>query len=245
MRLLAFCNACLRQGHSGRDDGHPSASEAELITVTSGLFTDWTCRNGHTAKYWHGAPFFEHLFAHGVKALAQGDTRASVLNFYSCWDNFVSYVIRVLVDEAGHSASSIPKDYSLAERRVGVFAGLYFGRTSRWPATAGADAASVRNKVIHDDKIPSESEAFKVAEAVQKAVTACKVDLGEDLFQSHATGEKAHARFARDLLAAGIEDAEAANVTAMYEGGSLVHVDVAEFVRRMRAGEVLTEPSNH
>lgn len=244
MRVLAFCNVCIRQ-HQGQEVGQAEAYEAEPITVTSGLFTDWTCRKGHAAKYWHGAPFFEHLFAHGVKALAQGDTRASVLNFYSCWDNFVSYVIRILVDEAGQSGSSIPKDFALAERRVGVFAGLYFGRTARWPTTAGPDAAATRNKVIHDDKIPSEAEALKVADAIQKAITACKVDLGEDLFQSHATGEKAHARFARDLLAAGIEDADAANVTAMYEGGSLVHVDVAEFVRRMRASEVLTEPIKH
>jgi hypothetical protein len=240
MKVVAFCNLCIRD-----HPGAVSLNDGELITVTAGTFIDWKYRNGHQAKYWMSAPFYELLLAHGVHTLAERGTRAAVLNFYSCWETFVSYVIRMLVEEAGNASSLVPKDHGLAERRIGVFAGLYFERTRQWPPTAGPSAASLRNKVIHDDTIPSEGEVSTLADAVQKAIIGCKAGLGDELFRSQAEGEKAHGRFERDLLAAGIEDAEAANVTAMYEGGSLTQVDVNEFVRWIRAGEPLEDPSEH
>lgn len=247
MKIVAFCSRCIReqQLETGQASGAISATDGEVVTVTAGAFIEWTCRNGHKALYWHGAPFYERLFAHAVQMLADSDMRGAVLSFYSCWDNFASYVIRILIDAAKESAPAVPKDYSLVERRVGMFAGLFFGRTSRWPILPGSDAASIRNKVIHDDKLPTEREALRVGEAVQSAITDCIARLGQDLFDSYAAGEKAEARFSRDLTAAGIDDAEAANVMAMYEAGSLVYVDVAEFVRRIRMGEPLTDPAEH
>lgn len=246
----AFCRQCFLERHGEFQESHGEEAESlldgedgETITVTASPFTEWTCQAGHRARHWAGAPFFELLFAHGVHAIAECDYRAAVLNFYSCWDNFVSYVIRILVDDIGNSQVSVPKDYALAERRTGLFAGLCFARTGQWPPLPGSDAAAVRNKVIHDDKIPSETESLKVATAVQEAVTGCKAALTDDLFVSHSSGERAHARFERDLLAAGFRDAIAANAVPVFESGSLVHVDVADSVRRMRLGLPLEDPT--
>ncbi|MCP6755943.1 hypothetical protein NL533_30440, partial [Klebsiella pneumoniae] len=79
-------------------------------------------------------------------------------------------------------------------------------RTSEWPKFVPEDVVSMRNKVIHDDRLPAEEEAFCVAEAVQATITLNKTTLGLSLFESHVIGPKAHERLDRDALEMDVAD---------------------------------------
>jgi hypothetical protein len=126
---------------------------------------------------------------------------------------------------------------------MGLFAGLFFARAGEWPRFVPEDVVSMRNKVIHDDRLPTEEEAFCVAEAVQTTITVNKTTLGLSLFESHVMGPKAQEKLDRALRAAGIEDE--GNVLAFFEPGSLTHADVREIVRHLRSGEPLLDPPEH
>ncbi len=144
--------------------------------------------------------------------LALKDTREAVLAFYSAWDNFVAHTVDIVLDEFGVTAS-MPSSTKRAEPRHGAFVALFLAKTKQTlPTVPSSGTARMRNSVIHDDKIPTEDEALKVGEDVQRCILACQGAL-PGLHEEYARGAKSVARIQRLLAAAKLSAADMTGVS--------------------------------
>lgn len=177
MKILAVCQKCISQW---QNQGVIDADiENRLLRARTPIKTDlslpltWTCENGHTNRMFIPAPFYELLFLRGIADAASYDYRMAVVNFYSSWECFVAFAIKILIKKVGIEFKSL-SDLMRSEPQVGLYSGLYMSKTNKIPTCLSNKTRKIRNKVIHSDLIPTEEEVLALGKEVQTAIQNAK-----------------------------------------------------------------------
>lgn len=208
MKVRISCMTCAESQDSLQD------SSSGWATVTTLAVNQWTCPSGHANRFLLADPFYQQLFEEGVLDLALMDTREAVLAFYSAWDNFAAHTVDILLTEFGVGVE-LPRDAKRAEPRRGAFISLLLVKTKAAPRLPTNKTSETRNLVIHDDKIPSEEDAFAVGEDVQACILACQATL-PGLHEEYAHGAKSVPRRNRLLEAARLSPGDLVGVAQTF-----------------------------
>lgn len=163
MKTRVFCKECFQ---ALKDEGLKDEIAIDRAhfwhPITDESIQKGRCPEDHVNFVWFAAPFYDLLYSKAVFELARLDTRSSVLNFFSAWENFVSHTVTLLLQKA--DISETPSHLKLSERRLGMYVGLYAAKTQQLPSLPEEDTTRmIRNKIIHDYKIPKEEEVLRVA----------------------------------------------------------------------------------
>jgi hypothetical protein len=125
----------------------------------------------------------------------------------------VAHTVDILLDEFEASHEKMPDPLKRAEPRLGAFVALCLAKIKKVPDLPDTTiAAGVRNKVIHDEKVPTEDEAFKIGEEVRRCILSCQSSLGT-LHEDYAHGVKSMPRRTRILKAAKVSESDLAGVS--------------------------------
>jgi len=149
----------------------------------------WHCEEGHVNHSWLSSPFYDLLYSKALTDLARLDTRSAGLNFFSAWENFVAQTIDLLLQKIEVS-SKIPSDLSQSERRLGMYVGLYAAKTLDFPKLPKGETRNIRNKIVHDNMIPSENEVIAAAGDIRSCIMQATQKL-DPLHQDYSMGQNA------------------------------------------------------
>ena len=207
MQLHLPCSTCKKEVLAR---GSPDAviGIRALLSLTPSEIHKMTCPRGHENWVWLAHPFHEILLYRGIQELAAGDTRGAALSFYSAWDNFVKHMVELYVTDDTYAIPPIgpcPKGLARSEPRLGVYAGIYVSIFKGWPQIVSEDSTKTRNKVIHDDHVPSRQEVLKLAEDVQRCIRFGFSEMQEAQqeqmwgLEAHSRGLEAFSRFLEGL----------------------------------------------
>ena len=150
MRLLAVCTKC----------------RGSLELLFADYFEDgvaeFECSKGHKSVYIVQAQKFEMLLESAANAIIDGYTLEAASSFYSAYERFLEFFIRVICDKRGVKPDSFKKTFKQisrqSERQVGAFLFLYLLEFEK-PYKLNDKITEFRNKVIHKGYIPTPKEA--------------------------------------------------------------------------------------
>lgn len=221
--------SCMRCVHAMEAAGEPDAYSRAIVMVpvTAGGVFEWTCKNGHTVAMWLSSPLYVLLYSEGISDLADNDTRSGVLNIYSAWENFVAQAVGTLLHSYGVS-DDVPGSIRRAEPMIGMFAALFASKTVRFPDLVKPEATAIRNAVAHGDLIPTNEQAFKVADAVRGCINNAVNALGMGDLEHYRSPSQ------RERIENELREYEAAHPRAslapFYYGSGELRIDVREAI---------------
>lgn len=181
MKVPLTCMKCLME--RGVD-----GVQTFISPINDNRYFELTCQRGHKTFVMLQNPKHEVLFEIGLNALIDGYPREAISSFASCLEVFYEFCIRRLAAYKGLDSDQFEKTWkavSLSERQIGAFAMLGLFLFESAPILLNEKCIRLRNKVIHQGKIPSFDEVLDYGERVVECIS-CNLKkisdlMGEDL----------------------------------------------------------------
>jgi len=200
MRIKITCFECC----GGRDVAYADVTSQPLRD--DGLYR-FTCSRGHVAIIVLEQLLFEVLAEVALQALLDGYCREAVSSFASSLERFYEFYFRVVSRTRGTEPATISAAWKLiqaqSERQLGAFVSLYLTENGKAPPLLGDVHVAVRNRVVHQGKIPTEAEAVAYGQAVVEYVQARLNEMHPRHFQGIRDEVLEHQRVALQLLKPG------------------------------------------
>lgn len=152
----------------GDDSDTPTALFPALYTDSS--IYEFKCQQGHFNSIVLKEQLFEVLYEVSAVAYVEGYYRDAVASSSAALERFYEFVIRLLLSEKIKDESIIEKVWKKvsrqSERQLGAYQFLFLSELAQEPITLSTDTTGLRNKVIHQGKIPTKLESLHFLEAV-------------------------------------------------------------------------------
>jgi hypothetical protein len=156
MRIPITCMSCFQER------GSPREILAVLEVTDDGRY-EFICDQGHKTTTVLQNQKFEVLFEIALHAIHDGYYRDAVSSFAASLERFYEFAIRIFLRkseiEQGLIEESWKKINGSSERQLGAFCFLWLSHFQAVPSLLSDKCVSFRNKVIHQGKIPTRSEA--------------------------------------------------------------------------------------
>ncbi|MBM4867551.1 hypothetical protein HYO49_13480 [Vibrio parahaemolyticus] len=163
MKLNISCFECHRQDLNSLFD------HVEVVLRDDGLY-ETICPNGHTELTVLSNVKFEVLFEIGAHAILDGYYREAISSFSSSLERFYEFFLKVLMTEKGLEWESILNSWksvsNQSERQLGAYIIMYTSELGEHPPLLKGKLVNLRNKVIHQGKIPTKDEVMEYGQAV-------------------------------------------------------------------------------
>jgi len=162
MKISLPCMECFREL------GYPS-----LEFINADYYDDMVahirCKRGHTSSVVLQSQKFEVLLESATNALIEDYTTEAVFAFYSAYERFLEFCIRVICDKREVEKLEFEENFKQiarqSERQLGGFLILHlieFGKNYK----IQNKITDLRNKVVHKGHIPTPEEAREFAEII-------------------------------------------------------------------------------
>lgn len=173
MKIRSVCNICLdnwEQNNVAPDEIERRLSISWRIITSFDAIQEWKCQAGHRNFTWLSTPFYDLLYSKALSDLARLDTRSAGINFFTAWENFLAHTVNLLLKKVG-VADDLPHSLTLSERRLGLYVGAYAAAAGEFPKLPKDDTTRMlRNKIVHDNMIPSEDDIIAAAEDIRSCI---------------------------------------------------------------------------
>jgi hypothetical protein len=150
----------------------PLIREMDAADLYSGKMT-LRCKQGHTTVVTLPIPEFDLLFDFGCSAMLDGYPREAVTTFATSFERFAEFTCRFLLARGNVSFERIDAWWkevaTSSERQMGSFVALWISHFRSPPPLLPRKQVEIRNKCVHQGRIPPESEARAYGEAVLRA----------------------------------------------------------------------------
>jgi hypothetical protein len=153
-----------------------------------------------------------------------------VLDFYSAWENFVSFTVSALLLDVGVTAP-LRGALRRTEPLLGMYMGLCAAKTGRLPDVVHSKVTELRNSVVHDDALPSDSQALESGRSVQWCILSC-ISWLEPLHVATAAVVEHFKEYLADLERLGVDQSEVLQLGAFHEVEWDIEHAVADLRRR-------------
>jgi hypothetical protein len=128
-----------------------------------------TCNEGHRSTFVLQNQRFELLYETGAQAIIDGYYREAISSFAAALERAYEFFSTACMIQRGCSwdaLDSAKKLNHLSERELGAFITLYTLEIGSAPELLHRNLVELRNKVVHQGRIPTRAEALKFGEAV-------------------------------------------------------------------------------
>ena len=187
MRHLVSCPICPAE--------NLNAGNTTFISYGNNSTYELTCGNGHGYIALIQNQQFELLFEMALQALDDGYYREAVMSAATSLESFFGYYVRLIWTHQGvppEEAEATWKRIRLAERRIGLFLGLYVlenkasAPTLQQRIESPFNTIELRNEVTHNGYIPTEVEATSYCGFVYKYISDIERELPDHYSDSIA-----------------------------------------------------------
>lgn len=186
MRIEIKCNVCSR---NQAEENSSFVRYSRLCSVRDDGIYEFECPEGHRSITVLRTPKHEVLFAIASNALLDGYLREAMASFATSLERFYEFVIRVIC-----RAKSIPQQNiaqcwksvsKQSERQLGAFTMLWFVEMGDPPDLLPTTMVELRNKVIHQGKVPTYQECIKFGQAVVDIISPVERKMLDKFPDSH------------------------------------------------------------
>jgi hypothetical protein len=133
-----------------------------------------TCPKGHEFKSNILFHPFQKLFEIAVHAIVDGYLREAVGSFAASYERFMELFLRVTRDVREIDTAMFDKSWKLisnqSERQLGAYIYAHLLEFGTQPEILSSAIVKLRNKVIHQGYIPTETEAISYGNHVQECI---------------------------------------------------------------------------
>lgn len=165
LKIKLICTKCVRENPI------KAVFEMQSVELLEGNQYALTCQNGHQEIVLVQQQKFEMLFEVGATAILDGYYREAVTSFASSLERTYEFFSIVCMAERGLSWETLEayrkgKDMKYSERQLGAFITLFTLEIGGPPKLLHPDLVAFRNRVVHEGRIPTRTEALSYGQAV-------------------------------------------------------------------------------
>ena len=167
MRIEISCTTCSK---NELEKTSPYVRYSRLCSVRDDGTYEFECSEGHRSITVLWTPKHEVLFTIASNALIDGYPREAIASFAASLERFYEFAIRVICRAKSISQQDLDNCWKSvskqSERQLGAFTMLWFVEMGHPLDLLSDNMAKLRNKVIHQGKIPTDEECIKFGQAV-------------------------------------------------------------------------------